>query len=104
MTFELNRDDRLWNNGHADVPCRRTGDMQVAYEVQGNDMTVVLRRWTTTATDDATGCATEGHFDNFSDLTPNEDAQGAVNATRSRVTCRGPTKGRCLRNGSARPR
>ena len=81
VTFELNRDDRLWNNGQADVPCRRTGDIQVAYEVQGNDMTVVLRRWTTTATDDATGCATEGHLDNFSDFTPNEDVQGAVNAT-----------------------
>ena len=44
-------------------------------------MTVVLRRWTTTASDAATGCATEGHFDNFSDFTPNEDVQGAVNAT-----------------------
>ena len=81
VTFELNRDDRLWNNGHADIECRRTGDIQVAYEVQGNEMMVVLRGWTTTVGDNATGCATEGHFDSFSDFTPNEDVQGAVNAT-----------------------
>ena len=80
VTFELNRDDRLWDNGLADIPCRLTGDIQVAYEVQGNDMTVVLRRWTTTASDEATGCATEGYFDSFSDFTPNVDVQGAVNA------------------------
>ena len=80
VTFELNRDDQLWNNDQADIPCRRTGDIQVAYEVQGNDMTVVLRRWTTTATDASTGCATNGRFDDFSDFTPNEDVQGAVNA------------------------
>ena len=82
VTFELNRDDRIWNNGQADIPCRRTGDIQVAYDVQGNDMTVDLRRWTTTASDDATGCATKGHFDKFSDFTPNVDVQGAVNATQ----------------------
>jgi hypothetical protein len=26
LTFELNRDDRLWDNGHARIPCRTTGD------------------------------------------------------------------------------
>ena len=81
VTFELNRDDRLWNNGHADIPCRRTGDIQVAYEFQGNDMIVVLRRWMTAVSDIATGCATAGHFNSFSDFTPNVDVQGAVNAT-----------------------
>jgi hypothetical protein len=79
VTFELNRDDRLWDNGHALIPCRRTGDVQISYELQGNRPTIVVRRWTTTATDAATGCATSGELDDFTDLTPNEEAQGAIN-------------------------
>ena len=27
VAYELNRDARLWNNGQAMVPCRRTGDI-----------------------------------------------------------------------------
>ena len=26
LTFELNHDSRMWNNGLATIPCRRTGD------------------------------------------------------------------------------
>ena len=37
LTFELNHDDRLWNNGKARIPCRRTGDLLISYEQQGND-------------------------------------------------------------------
>ena len=48
LSFELNHDARLWNNGKARIPCRRTGDVQVAYEPQGNDIDVQLRRWVTT--------------------------------------------------------
>ena len=29
LTFELNHDARLWNNGRADIPCRTTGDVLV---------------------------------------------------------------------------
>ena len=29
LTFELNQDARLWNNGRAQIPCRRTGDLLV---------------------------------------------------------------------------
>jgi hypothetical protein len=79
LTFELNHDSRLWNNGHATIPCRRTGDVLVSYQAQGNDVDVVLERWVTSQTDLATGCATHGHLEVLSGLTPNVDAQGAVN-------------------------
>ena len=37
LTFELNHDDRLWDNGKARIPCRRTGDVLISYEQLGND-------------------------------------------------------------------
>jgi hypothetical protein len=80
LTFELNHDSRLWFNGKANIPCRRTGDILLSYEPQGNAVEVVLQKWVTDATDLATGCATRGHLDDRSGLTPNIDAQGAVNA------------------------
>jgi len=79
LTFELNRDDRLWDNGRARIPCRRTGDVQVSYEPSGNDVAVVVRRWTTTSTDPTTGCATAGELTAFATLAPNVDAQAALN-------------------------
>ena len=41
ITFELNHDPRLWDNGRATIPCRSTGDVLVSYEAQGNDVSVV---------------------------------------------------------------
>jgi hypothetical protein len=81
LTFELNHDPRLWNNGLATIPCRRTGDVLVSYNAQGNDVSVVIQRWVTTQTDAASGCATTGQLDNFTSFTPNVDAQGAINET-----------------------
>ncbi len=83
LTFELNHDSRLWDNGLAMIPCRRTGDVLVSYEAVGGNnvgVDVVLQRWVTTQTDPATGCATRGGLDPLSGLTPSVDAQGAVNA------------------------
>jgi uncharacterized repeat protein (TIGR01451 family) len=80
LTFELNRDARLWDNGNARVPCRRTGDVLVSYEPQGNRVEVVIQQWVTVNTDAATGCATTGRLvDSGTDLTPDVDAQGAIN-------------------------
>jgi hypothetical protein len=80
LTFELNRDARLWNNGNAKVPCRRTGDVLVSYEPQGNTVEVVIQRWATEGTDPATGCATTGRLvASGTALMPNVDAQGAIN-------------------------
>jgi hypothetical protein len=79
LTFELNHDSRLWDNGQAQVPCRRTGDVLVSYEAQGNDVDVVIQRWVTSQTDPETGCAKTGRLDDFTSFTPNEDAQGAIN-------------------------
>jgi hypothetical protein len=78
-TFELNHDSRLWSNGRADIPCRRTGDVLVSYEAQGNDVNVILQRWVTLLTDAATGCATTGRLDDFTSFVPNVDAQGGIN-------------------------
>ena len=78
VAFELNQDARLWNNGRAKVPCRRTGDVLVVFEVLGNRMDAVLERWTTADSDPATGCATSGHLDEVASV-PVADGQGAVN-------------------------
>ena len=79
LTFELNHDSRLWKNGRNDDPCRRTGDVLVSYQAQGNDVDVILERWVTSHSDLATSCATRGHLDPLTGLTPNVDVQGAVN-------------------------
>jgi uncharacterized repeat protein (TIGR01451 family) len=79
LAFELNRDARLWDNGRASIPCRSTGDVLVSYEPQGNSVSVVLQRWVTDITDNATGCARTGRLENFANLSPNA-AQAAVNA------------------------
>jgi hypothetical protein len=80
LTFELNHDSRMWkNSNNATIPCRRTGDVLVSYQAQGNDVDVVLERWVTSQTDFDTGCATSGHLAPLTGLTPNVDVQGAVN-------------------------
>src|SRR5829696_2583968 len=81
MAFELNQRADLWDNGVADdlIPCRTTGDIIVSLQVSGNDPDVILQRWTTTATDPATGCATAGSLTDFTAFVDNVDAQGAVN-------------------------
>ena len=42
IAFELNRDGRLWDNGHAKIPCRTTGDVLVTTLPHGNDIDIVL--------------------------------------------------------------
>ena len=78
VAFELNQAARLWNNGRAQVPCRRTGDVLVVFAAHGTGMDVVLERWVTSKTDAATGCASTGHLDQVASV-PAADAQGAVN-------------------------
>ncbi len=79
LTFELNHDARLWNNGRAEIPCRTTGDVLVTFQATGNDVSVILQRWVTATWDDASGCARTGRLDNYTAFTANVDAQGAVN-------------------------
>ncbi len=80
VTFELNRDDRLWNNRHKTaIPCRTTGDVLISYDFHGaNDVRIVVRRWTTTATDSASGCATAGTLET---VKVTAGVQGAVNVS-----------------------
>jgi Prealbumin-like fold domain len=80
LAFELNADGRLWHNGHARIPCRRTGDVLIAYEAKGKGGGVGLHRCPTEATDPDTGCARTGHLDDYTSFTPNTDVQGAVNS------------------------
>jgi hypothetical protein len=82
QTFELNRDRRLWRNSEgALIPCRLDGDVLIAFEPHGNDATtdVELRRWHTTSTDPASGCARSGTVGEPVALTAHVDAQGAAN-------------------------
>jgi hypothetical protein len=78
-TFELNHDTRLWDNNHAEIPCRTTGDLLVTYQVDGKEVSIVLQRWTTVLADPATGCARTGRLDDYTAFDANVDAQGAVN-------------------------
>jgi hypothetical protein len=80
LTFELNHDARMWNNGRATIPCRHSDDVLISYEATGNDVDVVIQRWETTATDSATGCATRGRLNPYTGFRPNGVVQGAVNA------------------------
>ena len=79
IAFELNRDGRLWDNGHAKIPCRTTGDVLVTTLPHGNDIDIVLSQWTTVSADAATGCARTGTIDAMATI-PAGTAQGAVNA------------------------
>ncbi len=104
ITFELNHDPRLWNNGRATIPCRSTGDVLVSYEAQGNDVSVVIQRWVTTQTDPASGCATTGHS-----RTPRASRRMSTlraRSTRRRFvrTCRARTSTRSPTSASARRR
>ncbi len=80
VAFELNRDGRLWDNGRAKIPCRRTGDLLVVVEAHGNGngVDVLLERWRTTEADPATGCARRGELTRATGVDPNSE-QGAVN-------------------------
>jgi hypothetical protein len=77
-TFELNHDTRLWDNGAAEIPCRRDGDVLVSYQGSGNDVDVSIWRWET-LTYAATGCAATGRLPGGVDIEPNVDAQGGIN-------------------------
>lgn len=87
ITFELNRDARLWDNGHAKIPCRTTGDLLLSTLPQGNDIELSLFRWTTLVADSQTGCARTGRLDLVTEI-PAGSAQGAVNG--SAITSRLP--------------
>jgi hypothetical protein len=79
ITFELNRDARLWDNGHAKIPCRTTGDILVVTLPQGNRVEIVVAQWTTSTADAATGCAKTGVLQPMRTF-PDGAGQGAVNA------------------------
>ena len=79
ITFELNRDGRLWHNGHTRIPCRNTGDVLVTTLPHGNGIDLALAQWTTVTADAATGCARTGRIDAMATI-PAGTAQGAVNA------------------------
>jgi hypothetical protein len=86
LTFELNRDRRLWDNGNARIPCRLEGDVLITFEPHGDDdnVTVLVQTWHTgtnpTDTDPASGCARRGTLGDAASFTANVDAQGAANA------------------------
>ena len=79
LAFELNRDARVWNNGHASIPCRTTGDVLVVFAPKGNDIALALQQWTTITADAATGCARTGTLRTVETI-PAGAAQGSMNA------------------------
>jgi hypothetical protein len=79
ITFELNRDARLWNNGHAKIPCRTDGDLLISTLPHGNAIDIVLFQWTTKTADPATGCAKTGTVKPVERIQDGA-AQGAVNS------------------------
>jgi hypothetical protein len=78
--FELNHDSRLWDNGPAEIPCRRTNDVLVSYEGRGNVVDVSIWRLEALTTDAETGCATRVRLRGGADFEPNVDVQGGINA------------------------
>jgi uncharacterized repeat protein (TIGR01451 family) len=94
LTFELNHDARLWNNGRAAIPCRRTDDLLISYEPRGDQVDVIVQRWVTETSEPATGCARTGRLEDLAGLTPNVEAQGAINARAIRARLPGFYSGR----------
>lgn len=80
LSFELNRDSRLWNNGKALIPCRRAGDLAITYLPQGSGQQVTVQRWVTSTADTTTGCARTGTLTDV-DLRANVEVQGAFNSS-----------------------
>ena len=78
LAFELNQDPRLWNNGHAEIPCRRDGDVLVVFAAHGNGIDIDLEQWTTLVADPSTGCARRGQLARVASV-PADTAQGDVN-------------------------
>ena len=106
LTFELNHDERLWNNGKARIPCRATGDVLISYEPLGND----VRRRAPALDDhrhrrrqrlrDERGCSRPS-----GSLAANDDAQGGDERRADhRAACRALTVRPCRRGASARRR
>ena len=91
IAFELNRDGRLWDNGRAKIPCRKTGDVVVTTLPHGNDIDIVLSQWRTVSADADTGCARTGTIEAMATI-PAGTAQGAVNRGRSRAGCLAPSR------------
>jgi uncharacterized repeat protein (TIGR01451 family) len=79
LTFELNRDDRTWDNGRARVPCRRTGDVLITFQPQGNTVNLFVQTWKTSTSDPGTGCARTGSLSDAANVIANTDVQGGVN-------------------------
>jgi len=80
LTFELNRRGGLWNNGHADIPCRTDGDILIVTKPHGNasEVAIVLYEWETRTYDARTGCARTGRLDEVTRI-PAGTAQGRAN-------------------------
>jgi hypothetical protein len=83
LTFELNRDDRLWRNAAGSlIPCRLDGDLLITFEAKGGDPNIAVRvqRWVTAAdgTDPVSGCARSGTLTPAAGL-PAGAIQGAAN-------------------------
>ncbi|MFL5863392.1 MAG: hypothetical protein ACJ780_21900 [Solirubrobacteraceae bacterium] len=78
ITFELNQVAETWNNGHADIPCRTTGDILIAFAPHGNVLdNIQVEEWITTAAARTSGCAARGGFETVP-FTPN-NLQAAFN-------------------------
>ena len=107
LTFELNHDAGSGTTARRSIPCRRTGDMLISYEQQGNDRRdVVIRRWTTTSHGHRQRLRHErAAQDLHGQLSANDDvAGGDERRRRSRAACRARSPARCRRVASARRR
>jgi hypothetical protein len=79
LAIDLNQDDRLWRNSRgADIPCRKTDDILIAFQTNGNVASVAVQRWVTSTADPSTGCARTGTLVNATGLTA-DVVQAAVN-------------------------
>ena len=74
-----------------EIPCRRTGDLLVAFAAHGNGMNVVLQRWVTKTTDAATGCARTGSSTRSRPCRP-AARRATSTAGRSPIACRASTR------------
>ena len=75
-------------------PVPAHGRLLVVFAAHGQGMDVVLERWTTTATDAATGCATTGSLDAGGERSCGRRSGRGQSRSRSSITCLASTRRR----------
>ena len=104
LAVELNHVPGLWNNGHSEIPCRTTGDLQVVFEVHGNTASATVSAGPPRVGGRRHGVRAQRELRACHQPRANVDLQAAWNASPSPTTSCRAAGSRSSRISSARRR